>query len=127
MSIYAKVGTSEQAVDFQPTGFILMNEERPTSDYIAKDDGSWEVDLAGMQKKLYIDTMEFLDSQTNPYEMGSFERNAENTLAQENVKWFNGVWSSYYAKKVALPESYVIDYEIKPHSYTDVLKNKKES
>lgn len=50
MKIYAIVGTSQQtiiadAVQYNPhENEVLMEAERPEGDYIAKSDGTWEVD-----------------------------------------------------------------------------------
>lgn len=50
MKIYAVVGTSKQTivadnVHYNPAeGEILMQSERPDGDYIAKADGTWEID-----------------------------------------------------------------------------------
>lgn len=50
MKIYAIVGTAQQtitadSVQYNPAeGEILMQSERPDVDYIAKADGTWEID-----------------------------------------------------------------------------------
>ena len=50
MKIYAVVGTAQQTiiadnVRYNPAeGEVLMQGERPDGDYIAKSDGTWEID-----------------------------------------------------------------------------------
>ena len=50
MRIYAVVGTAQQTVisdnvRYNPAeGEVLMQSERPEGDYIAKTDGTWEID-----------------------------------------------------------------------------------
>ena len=52
MRIYAVVGTSQQtiiadSVQYSPqAGEVPMQSERPEGDYIAKADGTWELDKA---------------------------------------------------------------------------------
>ena len=50
MKIYGKIGTSQQivvsdGVNYNPQADeVLMQSERPEGDYIAKADGTWELD-----------------------------------------------------------------------------------
>ena len=42
MSIYAKIGDSLQQIGgYCPDGFIVMQAERPGTEYVAKEDGTW--------------------------------------------------------------------------------------
>lgn len=53
MNILGRVGTDAQIIeDSEPTeGWVVMLEERPSSDHIAQEDGTWIVDMAGIKHR----------------------------------------------------------------------------